>query len=194
MDLLDFLMIACKEMMVTFKKIRDCFFMPGIIQLITGVVVADPAGAATRASWTADDVLYGIRWVESRDGQRKDIYPHPDGSSWGVYGVTHWAVLALDENGVLTFDQAGRAILTIDDFRFVCAEWDNLANPAFNCAAAEAYLMLMKKLHKCKNWIEAAGWYHGGDQNEREEYMEEVEKAIRAAGAERAQHKEPCGA
>ena len=168
--------------MVIFQKIKDCLLIPGIIQLLTGFAAADPAGAVTRASWSVDDVLYGIRWVESRDGHRKDIYPHPDGKSWGVYGVSPWAILALDENKVLTFDKQGCAILAIGEFRFVCAGTDNLANPAFNCAAAEAYLRLMCKLHKCTSWLEAAGYYHGGDQASRQKYMDSVEEAIRAAG------------
>ncbi len=161
--------------------------VPFFIQTLIGAdktagPAESPAGVES-LPWTLDEVLYGIRMAESRDGARKDIFPHPDGSSWGVYGVTQKAVDELIRCKKLVRFAETTAI-RIEGFYFrIVGEW-TLADPEACAAVAEGYLLLMHLQHTCPGWLEAAGWYHGGCSERRRKYMKTVEDFMRSARKE----------
>ena len=99
-------------------------------------------------------VMRAIAQVESSN---RDIGVHPDGVSYGKYGVTAIAMKELQRLEILSPNMQ--------------KEW--LLIPETNEIAARQYLMLMFNRHgKC--WYKAVGWYHGGDANQREEYANKV--------------------
>ncbi|NLF40952.1 lytic transglycosylase domain-containing protein [bacterium] len=86
-------------------------------------------------------VLASIGQVESGG---RDLGVHPDGASWGRYGVTH---AALEE-----LIRVGRW--------HTPAEQTDLSDPAINETVATEYLLLMYERNG-HSWREAVGWYHG---------------------------------
>jgi len=115
-------------------------------------------GRLALMSWDREfnAVLKAISFVESTD---RDLGVHPDGVSYGRYGVTKKAVRELSK--------------TID-----ISDGIDLTNPKANEYAAWEYLRLMHTRHKCTNWIEAAGFYHGGSESNRAVYIEKITKAL----------------
>lgn len=73
---------------------------------------------------------------------------HKDGVSYGYFGLTKKACQEVD------------------------AQFPP-ATPKDEFVAAKAYLTLMKKRHNC-DWLTAAGWYHGGDEERREAYIDKL--------------------
>ena len=92
--------------------------------------------AATKATGL-EDVLYGIQMVETGG---RDIGQHPDGVTFGRYGVTYMAVRELQR------------INWIDD-----ADVD-LNNPATNRHIATLYIRYLKKRYG--SWWEAVRHYN----------------------------------
>ena len=106
--------------------------------------------------YSCDDVLKAIAIVESSN---RAIGMHPDGASYGRYGVTKIAVRELSK----TIDISEGIDLKVD--------W-------INKYVAWEYLRLMYNRHGCTNWVEAAGWYHGGDLSNRAVYIEKITKEL----------------
>ncbi len=118
-----------------------------VITITTAIALSD---------YSCNDVLKAIAVVESSN---RDLGVHPDGKSYGRYGVTKIAVRELQK--------------TID-----ISESIDLTYPKANEHAAREYLRLMYNRHKCTNWVQAAGWYHGGGESNRAAYIERIIKAL----------------
>jgi len=114
------------------------------------------ANSITIPDYTCTQVLKAIACVESSD---KAIGTHPDGVSIGRHGVTRIAIRELSK----TIDISENIDLKVDWINEYCA-WE--------------YLRLMYERHECTNWIEAAGWYHGGSASNRAEYIERIKKSL----------------
>ena len=119
------------------------------------LLIALIATTAT-CDYTCEDVLEAIAQVESSN---RALGIHPDGVSYGRYGVTR---IALRELGK-TIDISEHLDLTVDWINRYCA-WE--------------YLRLMYTRHKCASWVEAAGWYHGGDATNRAAYVQKIIAAM----------------
>ena len=129
--------------------------MKKIILTIIGVMIMSAesnAAAQTAVKRPGDDdnvmcrrVLEAIGQVESGG---KNIGVHPDGVSYGKYGVTMIAVRELH------FREEG------------------LKDPEENKFIARLYLQEMYRRHKC--WFKATGFYHGGSREARDEYALKV--------------------
>jgi len=96
-------------------------------------------------------VMKAISLVESGG---KDLEVHPDGYSFGRYGVTRIAVAELIR------------LKKLPD-----REYD-LTNPDINKTVAMKYLVLMYERYG--TWWVAVGRYHGGGSKRREEYAARV--------------------
>ena len=107
----------------------------------------------------ASRILRAIAEVESGN---KDIGKHPDGVSYGKYGVTMAAVNELKRLGILSPN--------------VQEDW--LLIPETNELVARLYLNLMYRRTKC--WWKAVKKYHGaGNDAENEQYVRKVWRAIK---------------
>ena len=87
-------------------------------------------------------LMFKIMCAESSG---KEIGFHKDGKSYGLFGLTE---VACKEVGA-EFPPAS-----------VKEEYE----------VATKYLLLMKERHDC-DWLSAAGWYHGGDRERRDNYV-----------------------
>lgn len=90
-------------------------------------------------------ILLQIMCVESSG---KSLGFHSDGKSFGYFGLTEVACKEVNAD----FPPAN----ITDEYN-----------------AAKDYLVLMMRRHDC-DLLTAVGWYHGGDEARREEYMEKV--------------------
>lgn len=90
-------------------------------------------------------LLFKIMCVES-GGTRLEF--HRDGMSYGLFGLTE---IACEDIGEPFPPKTIR-----DEYR-----------------AAAKYLVKMKERHQC-DWLTAAGWYHGGSEERREDYIEKL--------------------
>ena len=129
-------------------------------------------------NWSIADVMDAIEYVESHGKSNADIYPfhredyhrNEDRKSRGIFGVTDWAQKELVRVGkldkVYAFDGSN-----------VEVEKDIACN----------YLIHMMELYRCKSdkpadWVEAAGWYHAGDnKQERKIYRLKIRNALERA-------------
>ncbi len=93
-------------------------------------------------------LLFKIMCVESAGTQTGF---HPDGKSYGLFGLTEIACQDID----VPFPPK-----SIQD----------------EYVAAAKYLVKMKERHQC-DWLSAAGWYHGGNEERREAYIDKVMSA-----------------
>ena len=106
-----------------------------------------------------EKMLKAIGQVESNG---KELNRHPDGVSFGQYGVTMMAVRELQRVGTLS-----------PNFQ---EKW--LERPEVNRNVAKMYLMLMYRRAKC--WWNAVKRYHGAtDDSENERYVKKVWGAIK---------------
>ena len=92
-------------------------------------------------------ILFKIMCVESSG---KPVKLHPDGSSYGYFGLTETAC------------------------KEVGADFPP-KSPLEEMETAEKYLRLMRERHNC-DWLDALGWYHGGDKERRQAYIEKAMK------------------
>lgn len=90
-------------------------------------------------------LLFKIMCVESAGVQTGF---HPDGRSYGLFGLTEIACRDID----VPFPPK-----SIQD----------------EYVAAAKYLVKMKERHDC-DWLTAAGWYHGGSEERREAYIDKL--------------------
>jgi hypothetical protein len=112
------------------------------------------------------NVLAGIAMVESGG---RDMGVHPDGVSYGRYGLTLVAVRELERCGDVSREE----------LRMLEANPAQLAAPDRNARLAWLYLRVMYEQHACGSWIEAAGWYHGGNAERRRAYADRVRRAMK---------------
>lgn len=125
--------------------------------ILAGVMAMTAVPAIVSAApddTTLQKMLEAIAQVESGG---RDIGVHPDGASWGRYGVTY---VALDE------------LIRLGRWHTPAAQTD-LADPVINMTVATEYLLLMYERHG-SSWYAAVGWYHGGTWLARDEYAQRV--------------------
>ena len=125
--------------------------------MIGALMMAAVTGATSAAPepHMVEHILGAIAQIES-GGQ--DIGVHPDGVSYGRYGVTTQGALA--------------ECIRMGVIPGVVASYD-LSDPAHNARVARAYLLLMYERHG-HSWFRATGWYHGGNVSARDDYAARV--------------------
>lgn len=127
----------------------------------TGALVITLAFSAPLANATdIDDVLHGIQMVESSG---RDIGRHPDGVTYGRYGVTYMAVKELRRLGRID----GRPV--------------DLVNPATNKRIATLYLKYLKQRYG--SWWRAVEHYNPGSSTYARKVWAEMDRRRRHLAA-----------
>jgi len=109
-----------------------------------------------------EKILDAIKTVESRGA--KQLYPHPDGVSYGYYGLTESAVLDL-----IIYKKVSIKEKIIEALQ--------IYSETLQKFLAYKYLELMKERYNC-TWLEAAGYYHGGDAERRNKYIQKIKRNL----------------
>jgi hypothetical protein len=118
----------------------------------------------TTAATTDVSIFEAMSYIALIESGNKDIGKHPDGMSWGRYGITVAAVRELARVG----DVSNATMAAI------AKEPQKLADPALNEQYAYLYLRLCYDEHHCTNWVDAAGWYHGGEISRQCKYKNRI--------------------
>lgn len=82
------------------------------------------------------------------ESQGRDLKLHDDKASFGYFGLTGMA----------------------------CADVNESWPPDDQLSTARKYLRLMAERHDTTDLYEAAGWYHGGDEERRAKYIEKLQR------------------
>ena len=95
-------------------------------------------------------IYYVLALIMMAESSGQKIGMHPDGASYGLFGLTEVACIDISEKFPPDTPQ--------DELR-----------------CAKKYLEKMNERWHCdSNWYEAAGWYHGGDFERRQDYIENL--------------------
>lgn len=114
--------------------------------IIGAIMVTTAQSVYCEPQYTIDQVIAAIADKESGG---IEIGVHPDGSSYGKYGLTAMAVQeCVNEHKLIAFKHPKD--MSVSEQR----------------EAIEAYLTIMHERFKCPSWVAASGYYHRSNDHE----------------------------